>query len=61
MGHHEPVDVVLPARRPLAIVLSDDRGAVAEDVRHLLEGSPLFQEPGGERVTITMSVGVLHA
>ena len=36
MVHHEPVDAVLTAFQPLAVVLLDYRRAVAEDVRNLL-------------------------
>jgi len=61
MGHHKPVDVVLSARRPLAVVLPDDRRAAAEDFRHLLERRALFQQPGGERVAIPMCMGVFDA
>ena len=55
--HHEPVDALLPALGPLAVVLPDHLRTVSEYVGHLLErGAPFPQQPSGEGVPIPVGV-----
>jgi hypothetical protein len=61
MGQHEPVNVVLPALGPLAVVLSNHRRAVPQDVGYLLKGGFFFQQPCRQGVTVTVCVGVFYA
>jgi hypothetical protein len=58
---HGSVDVVLPALRPLAVVLSNNRRAVPQDVRWQFERGAIRQKPGGQRVPVAVRVGILHA
>lgn len=61
MGEHEAIDVVLPAFGPLAVVLPNDVWAVPQNVRHLLEGSPVLLQAGRQGMAEAVRMRVLHA
>jgi hypothetical protein len=54
----EPVDVGLPARRPLDIALSNNPRAFRKDIGDLFVGGALLQKPRRQRVSESVRVGV---
>ena len=61
MRQHQAIDVLLPALGPLAIVLTNNGWAVAQDVRYLLKRGSFFQESGRQCVAKPMTMSVLDA